>query len=118
MSTDPNATGNPLDPRRRPGAPEHPEELARQPRRAEGSTEDPSGPQSPDPDPMNTPGLEPGGGVAPGDTPPSEAGTAVSPVPDVKGPSAAANLAIPLSIVGVIVLGALALLLARLFGLF
>jgi cobalamin biosynthesis Mg chelatase CobN len=30
---------------------------------------------SPDPDPSNTPGLEPGGGVAPGDTPPGEAST-------------------------------------------
>lgn len=27
-----------------------------------------------DPDPENTPGLEPGGGVAPGDTPPAEGG--------------------------------------------
>lgn len=30
---------------------------------------------SPDPDPANTPGLEPGGGVAPGDTPPGESST-------------------------------------------
>jgi hypothetical protein len=30
---------------------------------------------SPDPDPSNTPGLEPGGGVAPGDTPPGESST-------------------------------------------
>jgi Family of unknown function (DUF6480) len=28
-----------------------------------------------DPDPDNTPGLEPGGGVMPGDTPPVEAST-------------------------------------------
>ncbi|MBB2923388.1 DUF6480 family protein [Cellulomonas cellasea] len=28
-----------------------------------------------DPDPENTPGLEPGGGVMPGDTPPGEAST-------------------------------------------
>jgi hypothetical protein len=30
---------------------------------------------SPDPDPASTPGLEPGGGVAPGDTPPGESST-------------------------------------------
>lgn len=30
---------------------------------------------SPDPDPATTPGLEPGGGVAPGDTPPGESST-------------------------------------------
>ncbi|MCC2315122.1 DUF6480 family protein [Cellulomonas xiejunii] len=34
-----------------------------------------SQPTSPDPDPANTPGLEPGGGVAPGDTPPGESST-------------------------------------------
>ena len=32
-------------------------------------------PTSPDPDPETTPGLEPGGGVAPGDTPPGESST-------------------------------------------
>jgi len=34
-----------------------------------------STPPSPDPDPSGTPGLEPGGGVAPGDTPPGESST-------------------------------------------
>jgi hypothetical protein len=31
----------------------------------------------PDPDPVNTPGLEPGGGVSPGDTPPDSGSTTV-----------------------------------------
>jgi hypothetical protein len=31
--------------------------------------------RTPDPDPADTPGLEPGGSVAPGDTPPAESST-------------------------------------------
>lgn len=36
----------------------------------------------PDPDPANTPGVERGGGVAPGDTPPDSAQTSATPNPD------------------------------------
>lgn len=36
----------------------------------------------PDPDPANTPGLEPGGGVAPGSTPPDSAQTSGLSEPD------------------------------------
>ncbi|GGP71884.1 DUF6480 family protein [Saccharothrix coeruleofusca] len=44
----------------------------------------------PDPDPARTPGLEPGGGVTPGDTPPDAAQTSglshPQPMPSRRGP--------------------------------
>ncbi|MBW4716753.1 DUF6480 family protein [Saccharothrix obliqua] len=44
----------------------------------------------PDPDPARTPGLEPGGGVAPGDTPPDSGQTSglshPQPMPSRKAP--------------------------------
>jgi hypothetical protein len=116
MSSDSTAGGhvNPLDPHHRPGSVVPPAGGHQQ----RPQTPEESGSANADPDPSSTPGLEAGGGVRPGDTPPSEAGTQVLPVPEAKGPSRAANLAIPLGIFGVIALGAIALLLARLFGLF
>lgn len=61
-----------------------------------------------DPQPEQTPGLEPGGGVAPGDTPPGEASTTggVSrEQPDL--PSAGANKAVYAVILGVVALSVL-----------
>lgn len=63
---------------------------------------------STDPQPENTPGLEPGGGVDPGDTPPGEASTTggVSAAePDL--PSAGANKAVYAVILGLTLVGAL-----------
>lgn len=58
-----------------------------------------------DPDPDQTPGLEPGGSVAPGDTPPGEASTmpgVTAHQPDL--PSERANKAVYGVVVGVAVL--------------
>ncbi|GEM_PF-1311443 len=69
-----------------------------------------------DPDPATTPGLEPGGGVAPGDTPPSEAGTSGLSAPEPKEPGRKLNLAIPIVLVVLVVAAALAFFVARLSG--
>lgn len=63
---------------------------------------------TPDPQPENTPGLEPGNGVAPGDTPPGEASTTGGvkrEQPDL--PSAGANKAVYAVILGLVLVGAL-----------
>ena len=47
--------------------------------RVEGAKRDST---SPDPDPTNTPSLDPGGGIEPGETPPDSAQTSATPNPD------------------------------------
>jgi len=69
-----------------------------------------------DPDPTTTPGLEPGGGVAPGDTPPGAAST-VGPSQQQSIPSRALPVTV-LVIVGVIVLLIAVGLIGRIAGMF
>ncbi|HUQ55307.1 DUF6480 family protein [Lentzea sp.] len=63
----------------------------------------------PDPDPLRTPGLEPGGGVAPGDTPPESGQTSGLSHHEQKPPSKAASRIV----IGLIVL--FAVLMAAMF---
>ena len=63
----------------------------------------------PDPQPENTPGLEPGGGVAPGDTPPGEASTSGNTFREPDLPSEGANRAIAVAIVLAVVVVAVLL---------
>lgn len=66
-----------------------------------------STPTSPDPDPDTTPGLEPGGGVSPGDTPPGESSTSWASDQQPATGSRGANWAAYLIIGGVVVVTAL-----------
>lgn len=62
---------------------------------------------SADPDPADTPGLEGGTGVNPGDTPPSEAGMSGLSENSTHGhkqPSGALNKAIPIGIIALVLL--------------
>jgi hypothetical protein len=60
-----------------------------------------------DPDPENTPGLEPGNGVAPGDTPPIEASTSGNAHQEPKLPSSGANKAVYIGILAVVLVAVL-----------
>ena len=62
------------------------------------------GAESPDPDPGDTAGLQGGGGVAPGDTPPSAGGTQTSLARDEHLPGGRTRLVIPIGIVVVLAL--------------
>ena len=57
-----------------------------------------------DPDPENTPGLESGGGVNPGDTPPGEASTSGNTFREPKLPSERTNKAVYVGILVVVAL--------------
>ncbi len=69
-----------------------------------------------DPDPATTPGLEPGGGVRPGDTPPGEASTA-GPSQDQRIPGRGIPIAL-MVVLGLVVLLIVVGLIGRIGGLF
>ncbi len=60
-----------------------------------------------DPDPENTPGLEAGNGVNPGDTPPVEASTSGNTFREPDLPSARTNKAVYIGILAVVLLSVL-----------
>ena len=60
-----------------------------------------------DPDPENTPGLEAGNGVMPGDTPPIEASTSGNAHHEPDLPSSGANKAVYIGILAVVLLSVL-----------
>lgn len=71
---------------------------------------------SPDPDPSTTTGLEPGGGVPPGETPPGEAAT--SGLSHQQDPPGRAVGTIALVCIGVLVLLIVLFFVGRIAGLF
>lgn len=77
-----------------------------------------SGSTDADPDPGNTAGLEPGGGVEPGDTPPASEGTATSLARDPSEKGGRSRLIVPISILAVLALLFVAFFLGQLIGLF
>ncbi len=83
---------------------------------ARGATGYLSGVTSPstDPQPENTPGLEPGNSVAPGDTPPGEASTSGNTFREPDLPSERANWTVGIILIAVMAVTAL-LLAIRLF---
>ncbi|MBB5960261.1 hypothetical protein FHS29_006884 [Saccharothrix tamanrassetensis] len=68
----------------------------------------------PDPDPAQTPGLEPGGGVAPGDTPP-DSGQTSGVSPDQPIPPRSRNI-VALVIVTILTLMVLGFVVAQIMG--
>lgn len=138
-------SGNPLDPVVRPGVDlsemphtgTHPPESGEVPphvavveqteQTAAGATaatpashapaDEPAGTDA-DPDPDATAGLEPGGGVEPGDTPPASGGTATSLARDKSEKGGRSRLIVPISILAVLALLFVAFFLGQLIGLF
>ncbi|MBD0422855.1 DUF6480 family protein [Streptomyces sp. NPDC052309] len=73
---------------------------------------------NPDPDPDRTPGLEPGGGVPPGETPPAESSLPEAGPREVHNPPkgwAKAPLTLILALVVLVAIGFLAYALALIF---
>jgi hypothetical protein len=68
----------------------------------------------PDPDPDRTPGLEPGGGVAPGDTPPETAQT--SGVSHRQPMPSRAGQVVTITLVVIVTILALAFVVAQVMG--
>ncbi len=60
-----------------------------------------------DPDPDNTPGLEPGNGVQPGDTPPIEASTSGNTFREPDLPSGRTNKLVYIGILAVVLIAVL-----------
>jgi hypothetical protein len=60
-----------------------------------------------DPDPDNTPGLEPGNGVRPGDTPPIEASTSGNTFREPDLPSGRTNKLVYIGILAVVLISVL-----------
>jgi uncharacterized protein DUF6480 len=78
--------------------------------------------QPPDPDPTRTPGLEPGGGVAPGSTPPDSAQTSGLSEPEPRPrrrltPTAVASL-IAIAVFVLLFMAAAVLLILNMWGTF
>lgn len=68
--------------------------------------------KNPDPDPEHTPGLEPGGSVPPGETPPAEGSTPDAGPEETHNPTTGWAKA-PVVLIGVLVLAAIVYFVAR-----
>ncbi|MDO0910997.1 DUF6480 family protein [Streptomyces sp. DT2A-34] len=70
---------------------------------------------SPDPEPSRTPGLEPGSGVPPGETPPAEAGGTAGishPQPELRKGWGAMPLVLIMVVVALVAIGLIAMVVA------